>query len=1533
MATHIRQSKFHWNFSFFVFVTLAIGSVTQAADIAPSDYSPISGDSFFLLAESNFTTDSVATVRLETPSRERVFGQNSGVDIAVYRIPEPLEFLKKQKNLHRIEVKGTYRGEGISNALRYVWDTLYKKSRLVWQDLFSSQVRQKVVAAAPELKQTPPYSYETEFEHNPQFEKLAGFELVSNFRYPVHIAKPATPPGDTRLEGSSSNFTFPQGNVQIPLGKQKPGLYLVEAMVGRHRATTLVFVADTVAVTKTSADQMLVWTANKKNGQPVSDVALLLKDGVGTLQSGSSDKDGIWQIARKNPERSYVLGRDEQGGVFISENFYYDATENASKIYTFTDRPLYRPGEWVHVKVLGRNFRNALSSTAIDAASVKLVVTDPSGSPIVTQSLKLNGQLGADSRFRLPATALSGGYSLSLHYQGGIYNAAFRVAQFTTPHYEINIALGKKSYNTGEPIKGRLVLTYPSGKPVKNAKVELSVRSQHMSMVDGEMEYLGMFPLELQRSELRIDKNGVATFELPAAKDPSRYLLNISSEDQAAFRVTAKKEILIQSGLAQYGLYTAKNLTEPGEVVSYELKEKAAGPVQGNRPARWELIRLEDRGVVHGTIDGEKSEFAIRFDQPGNYSLYVRDNTGNIVGSASHWVAGSGMKTTPGSINIILDKEEYIVGEKANVLINFAEPVNEALLTLERDQVENHGLLSDTQPWIKLEKMSDRQWRAEIPIKESFAPNITFSVLYVKNGNYIFQNKGLKVPAPAVQITFRPRKQEYQPGEKVLVDVQTTLKGKPAASNLTISVVDEMIYVLQPEIAPGIQEFFYHLRRNQVRTTSSLNFHSYDMAYAVSGMSAKRAQAERALKMLERPRRDDVETALWLPNLQTDSEGKAQFSFIMPDSLTRWRITGRAVSEGGQVGQKQGYVISSKDVYLKWTGPTIFRHGDQPRIGLLAFNQGRESQRVNVSASGMGIKSDNPVTLTPGANHIDLPYTVLQSGTIEVRLSAGDQTLDYLQTAVTVVPAGWKGTHSKLLPLQRPSTPLALPPGASNVRMKLAQDMSEAYMDTLDDLIEYPYGCIEQTSSRLIPLAIAVQRMAQLGLSPETVGTLQTQLSNHRTRLVQMAGPNATFGWWGDMTGEDPFMTAYAYYADWRAGNVMGIQLPAEHWKKLLEVYRVGAGQMPLLNRVLAVWMAGEIGLPTKTLTQGLLTQVSNAAVNNKGTTVTDREISHLLAASADPVNIDMAVLLTSHLAKQAKLSLAPDFNHLVGEAQSRLNANHAPLPQAIALMASAESGLTPEERQRAASLLNDLELDMPTIDRALTLVFLDKIWQWQQQSQRVDLKPGSQWRQVKSELGAALWRLNDNAGLNPTIELNHPAASGVRAQVIYDSYNKEKSGLPVTIKRKLYRLSATKEQGSYTATLVTDWRVNSQELYVDEIEITPQTGKSYRYGLLEVPLPPGSDVESTTWNMNVAGLGRSRGPQEMSKARHNMGERSYSIALDNLKQPMVIRHLVRFAQRGRFNLPMTRYFRMYQPTQKAFESANETEFRQLAVE
>ncbi|MGT2489549.1 hypothetical protein ACU4GD_00760 [Cupriavidus basilensis] len=59
---------------------------------------------------------------------------------------------------------------------------------------------------------------------------------------------------------------------------------------------------------------------------------------------------------------------------------------------------------------------------------------------------------------------------------------------------------------------------------------------------------------------------------------------------------------------------------------------------------------------------------------------------------------------------------------------------------------------------VSLEKVTDKQWRARIKVGNDFSPNMTFSVLYVKDGDYVFQNAGIAVVQPTIELTVRSDK-------------------------------------------------------------------------------------------------------------------------------------------------------------------------------------------------------------------------------------------------------------------------------------------------------------------------------------------------------------------------------------------------------------------------------------------------------------------------------------------------------------------------------------------------------------------------------------------------------------------------------------------------------------------------------------------------------------------------------------------------------------------------------------------------------
>lgn len=1500
--------------SLLLVLVLPFSAVNAEDTVEPSGYTPVAGESFFLLADSSFASDEQAMVRLEAPGRDyRRFRMEpyGGADIRVYRIDKPLDFLKRQKNLHRVVSDGQFKGEGLSNTLAYLWDNWYRKSRRVMQRAFSYESRKQVTEEVPELKMGTAIAAPTPYDAQPQFALIPGLPVVSQFRYPLWQAKPIQPPAGVNLAGSSSEFvTVAPGNVYIPLGNLKPGLYLVEALIGKYRATTMVFVSNTVAVSKIAGDELLVWAARKHEGSSVPKVNVLWTDGLGVMSSGATDTDGLLRLKHVSPERSFVIGEDEEGGVFVSENFYYDSEIYDTKLYAFTDRPLYRPGDWVSLKIVGREFKNARDSVLPTAADVNVTVLDATGTALQSLALKLDSKAGTQGRFQLPDNAVAGGYELRFSYKDQAYSSAFRVAEYIKPHFEISLNLAKQDYRTGEPVKGSLVLLYPDGKPVANAKLTLSLRAQQLSMVDNELQYLGQFPVELTSTELTTDSKGNATLDLPAAEKPSRYMLTVFASDGAAYRVKTTKEILIDRGAASFRLSAPQRFSAVGDKVAFRyLNEGGSEQSKAVTPSGYSWVRLEDQTTGEGKLAATDKGFTLAFERPGTYNLTLKDEHGRVVGATGHSVTGDGVKAVPGTVEIVLDKPEYKAGDEALALITFPEPVSDALLSLERDKVEATALMSKGGDWLKMEKLSDTQYRARIPVKDNFAPNLTFSVLYTKGGQYSFQNAGIKVIAPQIDVAIATDKEVYQPGDTVSVDLTTQFAGKPIPAHLTVSVVDEMVYALQPEVAPTIDQFFYHPRRNNVRTSASLSFISYDVALPGSpGAPGKANRSERGVKVLERPRREDVDTAAWQPELITDANGKTRFTFKMPDSLTRWRITARAIADDGQVGQKKQFLRSEKPLYLKWSGPTRFRTGDKPDLGVFAFSQAEKPVKAELVIHYAGAEQRVPVTLNNGINYLALPAFALASGEWTAELVQDGKTADALAVRLTTTGEGWQVTQSQSLDVASGDTPLTLPADATDIRLRLDDSPQALFRSALDDLLSYPYGGVEQTASRLLPLSIAYPTLSS---NPQIRDRLRLIMQNSRLRLVQMAGPSASFTWWG-MDGEpDAFLTAYAYYADWHASKALELSLPPEHWQRVLEVYSKQAKNTPLLQRALILSFAKQMQLPVNTLLSGLMDDLAKAGEGNAANLMEDGEDSIVMSDPDSALGLAAARTLTASLARQSKVTLPDAFNRQLPDAQQRLAVSSQPFAEALNL------SLQAFDQAHAQALLQRLLPQQSTLERALALTWLQR--SIEQASPTIALAPGEGWKKNYGDTGEMYWTWQGAAPVPAVLSLSGTQERPLRAALSFQTKQPPVDPMAVTITRRLSRLVPGDEAFTFKLEAVGTKPLSSDSLYLDEVIITSKAAKPLRYGMIEVPLPPGADVERTTWGIKLMGKAGTE-PTALEKARFEPGQMAYAIPVDALSGELRLRHLVRFSQKGQFNLPPVRFTQVYAPQHQAQE-------------
>ena len=1463
------------------------------------------GGPFYLLADSGFSSTDNASVRLEANAYDaQSYG---GVDIVVYSVPKPVEFLEKQKDLHRVDIKSTYRGDGAANALVFLWDEWYARSRQAWQRVFSPDSRAQVTQAAPALKSTwPPRS--PIYKAVRQYPLLTGYPLVSEFRYPVEVAKPIDPRDEARLPGSSSEFSPPQaGNVHIPLGHLAPGLYIVEGHLGSYRAVTLLFVADSVLITKVSGQQMLAWAANKKTGQPVADAALEWSDGNGVLKSGKTDAHGLLSMDKTAPEQNYVFGTDSKGGVFVAENFYYPAEVFNTKLYMVTDRPLYRPGDTVQLSVKARHFDGARSAGPIKPGAAQLVLRDPAGTDLMAQTLTLTAD-GAVASVKLPDNAVAGGYNLRINFADGVYTAPIRVAEYSKPHYDVELLLDRDNYKAGEAVSGSVRLRNADGTPVGGANVELVLRSQPASMVNGEPQYQGAFPVKTSQDTIALDAKGQGRFSLPAAQQPSRYVIKVIASQHGDYPVSASREILVGGSKPRYLLQPDQLYTLENQALGIKLVSTWPGDKTAVAPKTWRALRLEDRSVSSGPVSGD--HLNITLAKAGSYQISVLDAAGQALGQLSHNVSGPTLKAGVGAISILFDHEQYHVGDTARAVLTFPEDVNDALLSIELENVQQVSTLQDPAAWFKAQKINGHQWQLSIPVTADYRPNVTFSALYIKNGVHTFANRGFAVAQPAVDLAITGDKAVYKPGDMVTLTINSKVEGKPAAALLSLGVIDEMVYLLQPEITPDIGDFFYHPHRDAVRTSASLNFYGYDLAFSPRARADDGQYHDRSTKMLVRPRRDNIDTAYWNGQLRTDANGRVQIRFRMPDALSRWRITARAITTAGVVGQHVSYIQSDLPAYLEWRGPRRFREGDMPALTLAVHNQTDQAAYTLVVHNGDAPAQEQALKLARGTSFVPLDIGPLHNSKLLLELKQGDQLIDRLQTGLWLQPVTDLRRQSRLLTLKNGSANLALPADASQVSLRLLDSESAAVSKVLDQLIDYPYGCVEQTASRLLPLTLAY---AQLKDQPALQASLRDRIAQARLRLLRMSGPKANFTWWGDGTADDPLLSAYARLAEQRAAEALGVPSRFIDADNVLQLYAAQADKLPLSAQALTLWLAQQAGEPVRTPVQGLLTKLNGSPAPTAASGV-----STLLSTPDSDLSTATAFVLAGKMAALEKLAVAPELASKISSSLRLLETSADPLQQALASYAGSK-------KLDNTALLSQVSADAPTFERALALLWLDVHPAAKAASK---LKPDGNWQAQTTASASRIWQWQgDTAAIN----LKLPGApDALRAELSYATAQDQTSSLPIKVTRRLYELQPGAAESTYTAKLVA-WgaKLSAQRLYVDEVELEASAGKPLRYGLIEMPLPPGAMAEEQHWGLSIANLAGQAtytgedGTEKATLPVQPLQERplGYAQPVPFVDGKVTLRQIVRFTQGGHFMLPAARLFSMYTPQDVAYEN------------
>lgn len=99
------------------------------------------------------------------------------------------------------------------------------------------------------------------------------------------------------------------------------------------------------------------------------------------------------------------------------------------------------------------------------------------------------------------------------------------------------------------------------------------------------------------------------------------------------------------------------------------------------------------------------------------------------------------------------------------------------------------------------------------------------------------------------------------------------------------------------------------------------------------------------------------------------------------------------------------------------------------------------------------------------------------------------------------------------------------------VTLKLSPTLIGNILSSIDELVAYTYGCVEQTMSRFLPAIIVANliREIKLDIKQKTLDELPKVISEGLKRLKDFQHVDGGWGWWKD-DQTNPYMTAYVMY-------------------------------------------------------------------------------------------------------------------------------------------------------------------------------------------------------------------------------------------------------------------------------------------------------------------------------------------------------------------------------------------------------------------
>ncbi len=830
------------------------------------------------------------------------------------------------------------------------------------------------------------------------------------------------------------------------------------------------------------------------------------------------------------------------------------AAPTAMDVFAFSERGVYRPGESLAVTALLRNARGL----AISGLPLTARLLNPQGQIVVEKVLKSDHAGGFVLDLNLPAAARTGRWQVAFFADPDapeLGSTAFLVEAIRPPRMEAHLQL-QGPLRPGETLQGQLQADYLFGAPAAGRPVVS--RLQLEADAEPFADYKGYVFLPAQhdtRGELQelppatTDEKGHAQLQLALPSKPEFLFplrARVISEVRDVDGRVARDEQRIPVRHLPFYIGIQAEFSEDGLPANSQagFRLLSLNP-QGQPVARkleWRLIRVEkDYQWFHH--DGKWGYEAVAVEQPegngwlntragdpvelelpvgeGEYRIEVFDRQSGLL-SAWSFQAGDrqySQSDTPDAVELTLDKHRYAAGEPVHLQVQ-APFSGSATLVLASDRVHR----------LRHIELHDGKAEVSFPADGDWGAGIYALVTAYRAGGHSSRVIDRAVGVVWVELDSTPHQLQLQilappstPSGHIQ-EIEVQVKGQHADESVfvTLAAVDDGVLGLTDYVTPDPLQHYYGKRTlaTGLRDVYGQIIRAPDARPQLlrngAGASGRRGMVKSNIQVV----------SLFSGLLQADAAGHVSLPLSLPQFNGRLRLMAVAWS-GDKLGSAQQNLLVRDPLVLLPSLPRFLTTGDYSRVQLLLQNLEAPSGRYHVS-----LKTGDKLELTQTGNR-DLELQRNQSASLAFALLARQPGAANLLLSVDG-PAGFHlqrrlklGIRGPALPViqrsyQRVATGQSLSFGSEQFHGLYPQTVSldlqlssHAWLDVpglLEELARYPYGCLEQLSSRAYPL-LYFNTLAQRWQLPQEKH-LHQRVQKAINEILNKQQPEGGFGLW-----------------------------------------------------------------------------------------------------------------------------------------------------------------------------------------------------------------------------------------------------------------------------------------------------------------------------------------------------------------------------------------------------------------------------------